>query len=113
MVDSRPVIEQFNEIMHILDQFSQHEMKMDESISISSMIDKIPQSWKNNKKRISLKHKREEMSLDELGQHLRIEEEIRLRDNNEEHESLTSNMHMVEEDKTHKPEQPSESEYEN
>jgi hypothetical protein len=30
MVDARPVVEQFNKILHILSQFSQHNMKMDE-----------------------------------------------------------------------------------
>ncbi|XP_042967878.1 uncharacterized protein LOC122300936 [Carya illinoinensis] len=111
MINSRSVVEQFNVMMHILDQFSQHNMKMDESISVSSIIDKLPQSWKKYKR--SLKHRREEMSLEELGQHLRIEEEIRLRDNNEERDYLTSNMHMVEEGKTHQHKQPSESEYKN
>ncbi|KAD6119978.1 hypothetical protein E3N88_11249 [Mikania micrantha] len=33
MIDSRPIMEQFNELLHILGQFTQHEMYMDESIS--------------------------------------------------------------------------------
>ncbi|KAG2729211.1 hypothetical protein I3760_01G238500 [Carya illinoinensis] len=33
MINSRSVVEQFNVMMHILDQFSQHNMKMDEPIS--------------------------------------------------------------------------------
>ena len=111
MVDSRPIVEQFNEIMHILDQFTQHNMKMDDSISVSSIIDKLPPSWKDYKR--SLKHRKEEMSLEDLSQHLRIEEEIRLRDGKEERDSLTSNMHMVEEGKTHKIGQPKQSGYEN
>ncbi|XP_042972832.1 uncharacterized protein LOC122304639 [Carya illinoinensis] len=104
MVDSRPIVEQFNEIMHILDQFTQHNMKMDDSISVSSIIDKLPPSWKGYKR--SLKHRKEEMSLEDLSQHLHIEEQIRLRDDKEEHESLTSIMHMIEEGKTHQPKQP-------
>ncbi|GKE01372.1 zinc finger, CCHC-type containing protein, partial [Tanacetum coccineum] len=43
MVDSRPVMEQFNELLRILGQYTQHGLKMDESISISSVIDKLPQ----------------------------------------------------------------------
>ena len=31
MVDSRPIMEQFNELLRILSQFTQHDMKMDES----------------------------------------------------------------------------------
>ena len=44
MVDSRSVIEQFNEMFHILGQFTQHDMKMDECITVSSVIDKLPPS---------------------------------------------------------------------
>ncbi|WZZ58713.1 hypothetical protein YC2023_058820 [Brassica napus] len=40
-----PVMEQYNELLCILGQFAQHNMKMDESISVSSIIDKLPPSW--------------------------------------------------------------------
>lgn len=49
MVDSRPVMEQFIELLRILGQCTQHHMKMDESISVSSIIDKLPPSWKDFK----------------------------------------------------------------
>ncbi|XP_071738652.1 uncharacterized protein [Rutidosis leptorrhynchoides] len=75
MVDSRPVMEQFHEILRILGQFTQHNLKMDESISVSSIIDKLPPSWQTFKH--MLKHKKEELSLTELGGTLRIEESIR------------------------------------
>ncbi|GJZ34665.1 zinc finger, CCHC-type containing protein [Tanacetum coccineum] len=35
MVDSRPVMEQYNELLRILGQYTQHGLKMDESISVS------------------------------------------------------------------------------
>ncbi|GJY39118.1 zinc finger, CCHC-type containing protein [Tanacetum coccineum] len=44
MVDFRPVMEQFNELLMILGQYTQHGLKMDESISVSSVIDKLPPS---------------------------------------------------------------------
>ncbi|GJU23837.1 hypothetical protein Tco_1157179 [Tanacetum coccineum] len=44
MVDSIPVMEQFNELLRILGQYTQHGLKMDESISVSSVIDKLPPS---------------------------------------------------------------------
>ncbi|VFQ90907.1 unnamed protein product [Cuscuta campestris] len=75
MVDSRPVMEQYNELLRILGQFAQHNMAMDESISVSSIIDKLPPSWKECKR--ELKHNKEEMNLVPLGTHLRIEESIR------------------------------------
>ncbi|GKA07377.1 hypothetical protein Tco_0686601 [Tanacetum coccineum] len=39
MVDSRLVMEQFNELLRILGQYIQHGLKKDESISVSSIID--------------------------------------------------------------------------
>ncbi|GJZ22851.1 zinc finger, CCHC-type containing protein [Tanacetum coccineum] len=57
MVDSRPVMEQYNELLRILGQYTQHGLKMDESISVSSIIDKLPPSC-----------------------HLRIEESLRAQD---------------------------------
>ncbi|GJV20147.1 zinc finger, CCHC-type containing protein [Tanacetum coccineum] len=56
MTDSRPVLEQYNELLGILGRFTQHNMNMDESIQ-------------------------EELTLIELGSHLRIEESLRAQDN--------------------------------
>ncbi|GJR49213.1 hypothetical protein Tco_1399734 [Tanacetum coccineum] len=44
MVDSRPRMEQFNELLRILGQYTQHGFKIDESISVSSVIEKLPPS---------------------------------------------------------------------
>nr|GEU85481.1 zinc finger, CCHC-type [Tanacetum cinerariifolium] len=55
MIDSRHVMEQFNELFRILRQYIQHGLKMDESISVSS-----------------------------LGSYLRIEESLRMQDNDKE-----------------------------
>ncbi|KAK9724038.1 hypothetical protein RND81_05G043600 [Saponaria officinalis] len=66
MVDFRPVMEQYNELLRILGQFAQHKMEMDESIS---------KDFKH-----VLKHKKEDLSLIKLGSHLRIEESLRAQD---------------------------------
>ncbi|GJX54803.1 zinc finger, CCHC-type containing protein [Tanacetum coccineum] len=55
MTDSRPVLEQYNELLGILERFTQHKMNMDESIQ-------------------------EELTLVELDSHLRIEESLRMQD---------------------------------
>ncbi|GJR57767.1 hypothetical protein Tco_1499929 [Tanacetum coccineum] len=52
MTDSRPVLEQYNELLGILEDFKH-----------------------------TLKHKKEELTLVELGSHLRIEESLRVQDN--------------------------------
>ena len=75
MVDTRPVMEQFHEWLRILGQFVQHDLKMDEAISVAMIIDKLPPSWKEYKH--TLKRNKEELSLVQLGSHFRIEESLR------------------------------------
>ncbi|GJS57125.1 zinc finger, CCHC-type containing protein [Tanacetum coccineum] len=79
MTDSRPVMEQYNELLGILGRFTQHKMNMDESIQDSCIIDKLSPSWKDFKH--TLKQLKEELTLIELGSHLRIEESLRAQDN--------------------------------
>nr|GEX06538.1 zinc finger, CCHC-type [Tanacetum cinerariifolium] len=78
IVDSRPVMEQYNELLRILRQYTQHGLKMDEFISVSSIIDKLPPFWKDFKH--TLKHGKDDLSLVQLGSHLRIEESLRAQD---------------------------------
>ncbi|GJY70629.1 zinc finger, CCHC-type containing protein [Tanacetum coccineum] len=73
------VLEQYNELLGILGRFTQHNMNMDESIKVSCIIDKLPPSWKDFKH--TLKHLKEELTLIELGSHLRIEKSLRAQDN--------------------------------
>nr|GEY42843.1 putative zinc finger, CCHC-type [Tanacetum cinerariifolium] len=61
MVNSRPVMQQYNELLRILGQYTQHGLKMDESISVSSIIDKLPHSRKDFK--YTLKHGKDDLSL--------------------------------------------------
>ena len=78
MTNDRPIMEQFHEVHHILNQIRSHGMVMDEAIAVASIIDKLPNSWKDTKH--LLKHKKEDMSMEQLGTHLRIEEGIRAQD---------------------------------
>nr|GEX04837.1 zinc finger, CCHC-type [Tanacetum cinerariifolium] len=78
MTDSRPVLEQYNELLIILQRFRQHKMNMDESIQVSCIIDKLPSSWKDFKH--TLKHLKEELTLIELSSHLRIKESLKVQD---------------------------------
>ncbi|GKE99655.1 hypothetical protein Tco_0023006 [Tanacetum coccineum] len=75
MTYSRPVLEQYNELLGILGIFTQHKMNMDEAFQVSCIIDKLPPSWKDFKH--TLKHKKEELTLVELG---RIEESLMVQD---------------------------------
>nr|GEZ06779.1 zinc finger, CCHC-type [Tanacetum cinerariifolium] len=78
MVNSRPVMKQYNELLRILGHYTQHGLKMDESIYVLSIIDKLPPSWKDFKH--TLKHGKDDLSLVQLGSHLRIEESLRAQD---------------------------------
>ncbi|KAJ9559909.1 hypothetical protein OSB04_005069 [Centaurea solstitialis] len=49
MVDLRMVMEQYNELLCILGQFTQNNMKINECITLLSMIDKLPTSWRKFK----------------------------------------------------------------
>ena len=76
-------MEQFRELETILRHFTQHNLHMDETIIVSSIIDKLPSSWKEFK--CTLKHKKEDTSLDDLANHLHVEEECRMQENEKEH----------------------------
>ncbi|GKB29946.1 hypothetical protein Tco_0869347 [Tanacetum coccineum] len=78
MTDSRPVMKQYNKLLGILGRFTQHKMNMDEAIQVSCIIDKLIPSWKDFKH--TLKHLKEELTIVELGSHLRIEESLRMQD---------------------------------
>ena len=53
-----------------------HKIEMDEVFIVSSIIDKLPLSWRDI--RHALKHKREEITLSDLGQHIVVEFSIRI-----------------------------------
>ncbi|GJV48730.1 zinc finger, CCHC-type containing protein [Tanacetum coccineum] len=59
--------------------FMQHKINMDEAILVSCIIGKLPPSWKDFKH--TLKHNKEELTFVELDSHLRIEESLRVQDN--------------------------------
>nr|GEZ63957.1 putative zinc finger, CCHC-type [Tanacetum cinerariifolium] len=48
MVDTRPVMEQYHEMLRVLGQYTQHNLMMDEAISVAVVIDKLPLPGKNS-----------------------------------------------------------------
>nr|GMD16077.1 zinc finger, CCHC-type [Ipomoea batatas] len=69
------LMEQFHEIVRILGQIRHHGMNIDDSIAIASIIDKLPPSW--NKVHRALMQRKEELTMEQLGSHLYVEEGIR------------------------------------
>ena len=75
MVDSKTVISQVQEFQVILHEIHAEGMPLNESFQVAVIIEKLPNGWKNFKN--YLKHKRKEMSIEELVVQLRIEEDNR------------------------------------
>nr|GEV09311.1 hypothetical protein [Tanacetum cinerariifolium] len=103
MVDLRSVMEQYHELLGILGQYTQHGLFMNESISVSSIIDKLPPSWKNFKH--MLKHNKDELSLVQLGSHFRIEKTLMMEESGKgkgKEIAGSSSVNMVEDDKNKK-----------
>ena len=69
---------------------------MDETIVVSAIIEKLSFNWKDMKR--SLKHKKEEITLEGLATILRLEEHYRSQDENKVHDG--NKIHMVEEGKS-------------
>ncbi|GJY61230.1 zinc finger, CCHC-type containing protein [Tanacetum coccineum] len=86
MTGSRPVMEQYNELLGILGRFTQHKMNMDEAIQVSCIIDKLPPFWKDFKH--TLKHNKEELTFVELDNHLCIEESSRAQDSDKQRATM-------------------------
>ncbi|KAL3534706.1 hypothetical protein ACH5RR_003167 [Cinchona calisaya] len=96
MVDGKLVMEQLYEIENLLNNFKQHKMNMDETIIVSSIIDKLSPSWKDFKR--SLNYKKEDISLEQLGHKLRLEEECRNQQDTKD--NVQEGVHITEDGKT-------------
>lgn len=100
MVDDKSIFEQLNDMECILNNFKQQNLNMDDVIIVSSIIHKLSPSWKVFKK--SLKHKKNDISLQELGNHLQIEEEYHKQDDSKEYNAHMTNINVVEEGQSNK-----------
>ncbi|GJX67326.1 zinc finger, CCHC-type containing protein [Tanacetum coccineum] len=87
------VIEQYNKLLGILERFTQHKINMDEAIKVSCVIDNLPLSWKDFKH--TLKNLKEELTLVELGNHLRIEKSLRVQDNDKPKDNNVASSSVV------------------
>lgn len=95
VTDNKSVFDQFLELEYIAGQLEKEWSKIDESILVGSIIDKLSQSWWDHKK--SLKHKKNEMCLEELAQDLQIEEQLRLCETKEDQPKFLPRVNVLEE----------------
>ena len=73
MVDSKTVVSQVQELQVILHEIHAEGMMLSETFQVAAIIEKLPPAWKDFKN--YLKHKRKEMSIEDLVIRLRIEED--------------------------------------
>ena len=76
MVDSKTVISQVQELQVMLHDIHAEGMMISETFQVAAMIEKLPPSWVDFKN--YLKHKRKEMSVEDLVVRLRIEEDNKM-----------------------------------
>ena len=73
MIDSKTVMSQIQELQIILHDIHAEGMTLSETFQVACMIEKLPPSWIDFKN--YLKHKRKEMTIEDLVVRLRIEED--------------------------------------
>ncbi|GJR11908.1 pol polyprotein [Tanacetum coccineum] len=76
MVDSKSVVSQVQDLQVLLHDIHAEGMTLSETFQVAAIIEKLPPSWVEFKN--YLKHKRKEMSVEDLVVHLRIEEDNKL-----------------------------------
>ncbi|CAL2253197.1 unnamed protein product [Prunus armeniaca] len=81
MVDSKTVIKQVEELQILIHDLLAEGCSINEHFQVGAIIEKLPPSWKDFK--IYLKHKRREMSMEDLILRLRVEEDHRKGDKGE------------------------------
>ena len=75
MVDSKTVVNQVQRLQVIFHEIHVEGMMLNETFQVASIIEKLPPAWKDFKN--YLKHKRKEMSIEDLIIRLCIEEDNR------------------------------------
>ena len=95
MVENRPFIDQFHELQRMHAHMKIREIKTNEVLIISRIIDKLPPSWRD----VRQKHKRGEITLSDLGQHIVFESSIRIKGKLEDGNSNVGKINMVAEGK--------------
>ncbi|GJS66716.1 retrovirus-related pol polyprotein from transposon TNT 1-94 [Tanacetum coccineum] len=80
MVDSKNVITQVQDLQVLIPEIHAEGMTVSETFQVAAIIEKLPPSWVDFKN--YLKHKRKEMSVEDLIVRLRIEEDNKLAQKN-------------------------------
>uniref|UniRef100_A0A2N9HML0 Integrase catalytic domain-containing protein n=1 Tax=Fagus sylvatica TaxID=28930 RepID=A0A2N9HML0_FAGSY len=78
MMDNVSVLDQVHELQIMVHKLNDLSIKIPELFQVGAIIAKLPPSWNNYRKK--LLHMAEELTLEQIGTHLRIEQESRIRE---------------------------------
>jgi hypothetical protein len=78
MMDNVSVLDQMHELQILVHKLNDLSIKIPELFQVGAIIAKLPPSWNNYRKK--LLHMAEGLTLEQIGTHLRIEEESRIRE---------------------------------
>uniref|UniRef100_A0A2N9HZD6 Integrase catalytic domain-containing protein n=1 Tax=Fagus sylvatica TaxID=28930 RepID=A0A2N9HZD6_FAGSY len=102
MIDDKPIMEQVHEYQNVVLEILAEGMVIDDAFQAAALIEKLPPSWKEY--RNYLKHKKRDMSLEDLVVHIRIEESNRQKDKNDLVNEFSSKANLVEQNQLGKSE---------
>lgn len=97
--DNQTVLDQVHELQILVTKLRELKVEISESFQVGAIIAKLPPSWNDCRKK--LLHRKDDISLEELQKHLRIEEETRSRDQTNVSNNSTK-VNFVEGKKYHK-----------
>ena len=92
MNDSKPVVKQVEELQIIVHEMEVEGMGINSNFFVGSIIEKLPQSWKNFK--LYLKHLTDDMSFEQLVLKIRVEEDNRINEKADAN-SIEPNANMI------------------
>ncbi|KAL0364985.1 UNVERIFIED_CONTAM: putative 12-oxophytodienoate reductase 11 [Sesamum angustifolium] len=94
IVDGKSIMDQVHEYENIVADVLNEDMKMCEILQANVLLEKFPPSW--NDYRNHLKHKKRDLTLQELISHMRTEEANRLKDKEISNSSFSIKANLVE-----------------
>jgi len=94
MVDNKPIMEQIHEYENLVGEVLNEGMKMCEILQANVLLEKFPRSWSDY--RNQLKHKKRDLSLQELINRMKTEEANRLKDKHVSFSTNSVNVDVVE-----------------
>ena len=95
MTKDRDVSSQIHDYYLLINDLVIEDIKLPKPFVVGYLVETLPESWKDYKN--NMKHKRKQMSLEDVIIHIRIEDQNQNRDNVKKAKELSSKANVVEE----------------